>query len=69
VKPTSLIARLIEVVNEPGDLVVDSAAGGFSVMDVARQLGPNFIGCDIAYQSSAAVGQIAHIRTAHNGRD
>jgi site-specific DNA-methyltransferase (adenine-specific) len=52
VKPVGLIARLIGAVTEPGDLVVDPAGGGFGVMHVARQLGRNFVGCDIAYRPS-----------------
>jgi hypothetical protein len=46
-------------VTEPGDLVVDPAGGNFGVMHAARQLGRNFIGCDIAYLPSADVDQIA----------
>ena len=56
VKPTDLIARLIGAVTEPGDLVVDPAGGSFGVMHVARRLGRNFIGCDIAYQPPVDVG-------------
>ena len=59
VKPMGLIARLIGAVTELGDLVVDPAGGSFGVMHAARQLGRNFIGCDIAYLPSADVGQIA----------
>jgi site-specific DNA-methyltransferase (adenine-specific) len=47
VKPIELIARLIAATTEPGDLVVDPAAGSFVVMHAARQLGRNFIGCDL----------------------
>jgi DNA modification methylase len=54
-----LIARLIGAVTEPGDLVVDPAGGSFDVMHVARRLGRNFMGCDIAYLPSADVGRIA----------
>jgi site-specific DNA-methyltransferase (adenine-specific) len=50
-KPIGLITKLIGAVTEPGDLVVDPAAGSFAVMHAARQLGRQFIGCDIAYQS------------------
>jgi hypothetical protein len=32
---------------QPGDLVVDPAAGSFVVMRAAHQLGRNFIGCDL----------------------
>jgi site-specific DNA-methyltransferase (adenine-specific) len=48
-KPASLIARLIGAVTQPGDLVVDPAAGGFTVMHAAHELGRRFVGCDIAY--------------------
>jgi phosphoserine aminotransferase len=48
-KPAGLIRRLIAAVTEPGDLVVDPAAGGFTVMHVAHELGRRFVGCDIAY--------------------
>ena len=47
VKPISLTKRLIGAVTQPGDLVVDPAAGSFIVMRAAHQLGRNFIGCDL----------------------
>jgi site-specific DNA-methyltransferase (adenine-specific) len=47
VKPISLIERLIGAVTQPGDLVVDPAAGSFVVMHAAMQLGRTFIGCDL----------------------
>jgi site-specific DNA-methyltransferase (adenine-specific) len=47
IKPVGLIARLINAVTQPGDLVVDPAAGSFVVMRAARQLGRNFVGCDL----------------------
>jgi site-specific DNA-methyltransferase (adenine-specific) len=46
-KPVELIARLIGAVTRPGDLVLDPAAGGFSVMHVATEMQRWFIGCDI----------------------
>src|SRR4029077_11497848 len=49
VKPRGLIARLIGAVTKAGDLGVDPAAGSFVVMDAARELGRDFIGCDIAW--------------------
>jgi site-specific DNA-methyltransferase (adenine-specific) len=52
VKPVGLIARLVGATTEPGDLVVDPAAGSFVVMRTAHQLGRNFIGCDIAYRDN-----------------
>jgi site-specific DNA-methyltransferase (adenine-specific) len=48
VKPIALIERLIGATTQPGDLVVDPAAGSFGGMHAARQLGRNFIGCDLA---------------------
>jgi site-specific DNA-methyltransferase (adenine-specific) len=47
IKPIGLIARLIAATTEVGDLVVDPAAGSFVVMRAARELGRNFIGCDL----------------------
>jgi site-specific DNA-methyltransferase (adenine-specific) len=47
VKPIGLITRLIGAVTQPGDLVIDPAAGSFVVMRAARKLGRNFIGCDL----------------------
>jgi site-specific DNA-methyltransferase (adenine-specific) len=50
VKPIGLIGRLIAAVTEPGDLVVDPAAGSFVVMEAAQQLGRNFVGCDCEWR-------------------
>ena len=52
VKPIGLITRLIAAVTQPGDLVVDPAAGSFVVMRAAHQLGRDFIGCDLAFPES-----------------
>ena len=46
-KPAALIRRLIAAVTEPGDLVLDPAAGSFLVMHVAHELGRRFSGCDL----------------------
>ena len=46
-KPVELQKALIEAVTKPGDIVVDPAAGSFSVFDAAQQTGRNFIGCDV----------------------
>jgi len=46
-KPIDLQAELIEAVTSPGDLVVDPAAGSFSVLASCRMRGRNFLGCDI----------------------
>src|SRR5262245_58529691 len=50
VKPVGLIERLIGAVTNPGDLVVDPAAGSFTVLQAARRMGRDFVGCDLAYQ-------------------
>ena len=63
-KPAGLIARLIAAVTQPGDLVVDPAAGGFTVMHVAHELGRRFVGCDIAYGDVPSPSGCARPNTA-----
>ena len=46
-KPVKLQGELIEAVTLEGDLVVDPAAGSFSVLESCRLRGRNFLGCDI----------------------
>ena len=46
-KPIRLQAELIEAVSNPGDLVLDPAAGSFSVLSSCEMKGRNFIGCDL----------------------
>ena len=46
-KPVELQKALIEAVTQPGDIVIDPAAGTFSVMQSARETGRYFLGCDI----------------------
>ncbi|MCY3945154.1 MAG: site-specific DNA-methyltransferase [Anaerolineaceae bacterium] len=46
-KPVDLQARLIEAVSNPGDIVIDPAAGSFSVLEACQQQGRKFLGCDI----------------------
>jgi site-specific DNA-methyltransferase (adenine-specific) len=48
-KPPGLIKHLIECLTNPGDLIVDPAAGSFVVMHAAHELGRDFVGCDLAY--------------------
>jgi len=52
IKPIGLIRKLIGAVTRPGDLDVDPAAGSFVVMHAAHQLGRDFVGCDLVYDSS-----------------
>lgn len=46
-KPVKLQARLIEAVSNPGEVVLDPAAGSFSVMQACEAVGRKFLGCDI----------------------
>jgi site-specific DNA-methyltransferase (adenine-specific) len=46
-KPIGLQKRLIEAVTNMGDIIVDPAAGGYSVMKAALGVGRHFLGCDI----------------------
>jgi len=46
-KPVGLQTRLIEALTNPGDIVVDPAAGSYSVLDACRRTKREFLGCDI----------------------
>jgi site-specific DNA-methyltransferase (adenine-specific) len=50
IKPIELIKRLIGAVTNPGDLVVDPAAGSFVVLRAAQALGREFVGCDLTFR-------------------
>lgn len=52
-KPILLQAELIEAVTSAEDLVVDPAAGSFSVLEACKLKGRNFLGCDIQYDGNA----------------
>jgi site-specific DNA-methyltransferase (adenine-specific) len=43
-----LQARLIEALTNPGDIVLDPAAGGYTVLDACARTGRRFLGCDIS---------------------
>ncbi|KLL02204.1 MAG: adenine specific DNA methylase [Mycoplasmataceae bacterium RC_NB112A] len=49
-KPYNLIKALIEATTEKGDLIVDSCAGSFIVLEVCRELEREFLGVDLTYQ-------------------
>lgn len=53
-KPIDLQGKLIAAVTSDNDIVVDPAAGSFSVLDACRFRGRNFLGCDIQVQSKSA---------------
>jgi site-specific DNA-methyltransferase (adenine-specific) len=59
IKPIVLIARLVAATTQPGDLVVDPAAGSFVVLQAARQLGREFIGCDAVAPAIERFGEFA----------
>ncbi|MCY4466304.1 MAG: DNA methyltransferase [Chloroflexi bacterium] len=46
-KPVELQARLIAAVSDEGDMIMDPAAGSFSVMRASLDVGREFLGCDI----------------------
>jgi site-specific DNA-methyltransferase (adenine-specific) len=46
-KPRAWTERLIRSITRPGDLVVDPCAGGFMLLDVCRNNGREFVGCDL----------------------
>ncbi len=46
-KPVQLQAALIQAVTLPGDVVMDPAAGSYSVLDAATQADRQFLGCDL----------------------
>lgn len=58
-KPIGLISRLINCLTVSGDLIVDPAAGSFTVMYAALDLRREFIGVDLAYEPERRA-QYAH---------
>ena len=48
-KPIGLQERLIRAITQPGELVVDPAAGGYSVLEACIRCDRNFVGCDIQF--------------------
>lgn len=46
-KPVGLQAKLIEAVTQPGDTVLDPAAGSYSVLEACQTTGRHFLGCDL----------------------
>jgi site-specific DNA-methyltransferase (adenine-specific) len=47
-KPVGLQGRLIEATTNAGDIVLDPAAGSYSVLKACQRLNRRFLGCDIA---------------------
>ncbi len=46
-KPIELQARLIAALTNPGEIVLDPAAGSYTVLDACRRTGRRFLGCDV----------------------
>lgn len=46
-KPAELIRRIIGATTRRGDLVIDPCAGSFSVLEACKDMGRNFMGCDL----------------------
>jgi len=46
-KPLELQKILIEAVSNPSDIIVDPAAGSYSVLEACLLANRNFLGCDI----------------------
>jgi site-specific DNA-methyltransferase (adenine-specific) len=46
-KPVMLQTRIIEAVTNVGDIVLDTAAGSYSVLTACRKSNRNFLGCDV----------------------
>jgi hypothetical protein len=64
IKPAGLINRLIGAVTQPGDPVVDPAAGSFVVLQECQKLGRRFIGCDIAHEEATARRALNTVKAA-----
>lgn len=46
-KPIGMQSRLIESLTNSGDVVLDPAAGSYSILDACRAVDRRFLGCDI----------------------
>ena len=51
-KPVNLQARLIEALTNVCDIVIDPAAGSYSVLEACRLTNRKFLGCDVRTQPS-----------------
>jgi len=50
-----LLERIIKAVSDEGDIVLDCFAGSGSTLDVANQLGRNFIGIDNSFEAISSI--------------
>ena len=65
-KPIILQAALIQAVTDPGDVVLDPAAGSYSVLEAAIGAGRKFLGCDINVPTGD--GFMVRITDSNQGR-
>ena len=49
-KPRELIKALITATTNEGDLIVDSCAGSFVVLEICQELKRNYLGCDLTFR-------------------
>jgi site-specific DNA-methyltransferase (adenine-specific) len=54
-KPVGLQSRMIAALTEPGDVVVDPTAGGFSTLTAAHKVGRRFLGCELLEKNDSAL--------------
>lgn len=54
-KPVGLQVRLIEALTQPGEIVLDPAAGSYSVLEACRLTHRCFLGCDLTGPSDRPV--------------
>jgi len=54
-KPVGLQTRMIECLTQPGDVVLDPCAGGFSVMEAAHAAGRRYLGCEFLPEGDPAL--------------
>ena len=54
--PEQLLGRIIRVLVEPGDLVLDPFAGSGTTLAVAKKLGRRFIGFELSPNYAAQCG-------------
>ena len=67
-KPVILQAALIEAVTDSEDVVLDPAAGSYSVLEAAHWAGRNFIGCDIIGMEADGGPAMPKIKDSKPGR-
>ena len=65
-KPVGLQSALIEAVTDPGDVVLDPAAGSYSVLAAAKKAGRQFLGCDLVDVAARSPGVEVRTKTGRS---